>query len=157
MTRKLIYITLFCGTLATLFSCGNSDCVLTNTSYAQFGFYSQGGAAVSITGTVTVTAAGTDSVLVNRESGPTLFQLPLSYTNLVDTFVVYFTDEVVDSVFVTHENVPHFLSMDCGTGMYHNLQGVRSTNNVIDSIKISDPEVTYDAKENIKMYFTVSE
>ncbi len=148
---------LLCVALATLFSCGNSDCVLTNTSYTQFGFYSQNGKAVTLTGTVTVTAAGTDSVLVNRESGPTLFQLPLSYTNLVDTFVIRFTDEVVDSVFVTHENVPHFLSMDCGTGMYHNLQEVRSTNNVIDSVKISNPEVTYDAQENIKMYFTVSE
>ena len=155
--RRLFFIPIVCLVFALLVSCGNSECVLTNTSYTVFGFYNQEGLAVSMSGTVTVTAAGTDSVLINQESNPSQFQLPLSYTNLVDTFVVKYTELMVDSIFVTHENVPHFLSMDCGTGMYHNLQEVRSTNNAIDSIKIVNSEVTYNATENIKIYFTSAE
>ncbi len=155
--RRLFFIPMACLALTALFSCGNSDCVLTNTSYTVFGFYNQEDKAVSMSGTVSVTAAGTDSVLINQESNPSQFQLPLSYTSLVDTFVIHYTELMVDSVFVTHENVPHFLSMDCGTGMYHNLQEVRSTNNAIDSIKIVNSEVTYNATENIKIYFTSAE
>lgn len=135
-------------------SCSNTDCVLTNTSYTNFVFYNERGQAVSLSGTISVTAAGTDSVLINQESNPKIFQLPLSYTNTEDTFIIHYTEKMVDSVFVKHANIPYFISMECGTGMYHYLEGVRSTDNAIDSIQIIDPEVTYDAKENIKIYYT---
>lgn len=155
--RKAIFGFIVCiGLIAWIgTSCSNTDCVVTNTSYTNFGFYNQLGQAVSLSGTISVTAAGTDSVLVNKEFNPKMFQLPLSYTSTEDTFIIHYTERMIDSVFVKHANIPHFISMECGTGMFHYLEGVRSTDNAIDSIQIIDPEVTYDAKENIKIYYTV--
>lgn len=135
-------------------SCSNTDCVITNTSYTNFMFYNERGQTIALSGTISVTAAGTDSILVNKETNPKSFQLPLSYTNAEDTFIVHYTEKMVDSIFVKHANIPHFISMDCGTGMYHYIEEVRCTNNAIDSIQVINPEVTYDAKENIKVYYT---
>jgi hypothetical protein len=64
---------------------------------------------------------------------------------------------MIDSIFVTHANIPHFLSMDCGTGMYHTIEAVSSTHNAIDSLSIVNPNVDYETKENIKLYFTTTE
>lgn len=155
MRKAIIGLILGVGLIGWLgTSCSNTDCVITNTSYTNYGFYNERGQAVSLSGTISVTAAGTDSVLINQEANPKQFQLPLSYTHTEDTFIVHYTEKIVDSIFVKHANIPHFISMDCGTGMYHFLEGVRSTNNAIDSIQIINPEVTYDAKENIKIYYT---
>jgi hypothetical protein len=137
--------------------CSDSECTLSNTSYTCFQFYNQNGKTVSMTGTISVTAAGTDSVLINQESAPSQFQLPLSYTHEKDTFIVHYTERMIDSIFVTHANIPHFLSMDCGTGMYHTIEAVSSTHNAIDSLSIVNPNVDYETKENIKLYFTTTE
>ncbi len=154
--KKILLALIGCavGMTSLLTACSDSDCVLANTAYTHFGFYSEQGKAVSLNGTITVTAAGTDSILINQESNPKQFQLPLGYTHQVDTFVIQYTERMVDSVFVKHTNIPHFISMDCGTGMYHQLEEVRSTHYAIDSIQIVNPYVDYNAKENIKIYYT---
>lgn len=155
MRKAILGLVLGIGLTAWLgVACSNTDCVISNTSYTNFVFYNERGQAVSLSGTISVTAAGTDSVLINQEASPKLFQLPLSYANTEDTFIVRYTERMVDSIFVKHANIPYFISMDCGTGMYHHLEEVSSTNNAIDSIQIINPEVTYDAKENIKIYYT---
>ncbi len=154
--RKVIASFILCIVLAAGFftSCSDTDCLATNTAYVSYVFYNENGRTVSLSDTVTVTAAGTDSVLINSEVSPSLFQLPLSYTNTVDTFIIHYTEKLIDSIFVTHTNIPHFISMDCGTGMYYYLDAISSTNNAIDSIMISNPTVDYNEKENVKIYYT---
>lgn len=134
--------------------CADTECTTTNTAYVHYGFYSQSGSHISITGAVTVTAAGTDSVLINQESGLSAMELPLRYTSTRDTFVVRYSDTMIDSVYVEHENIPHFISMDCGMGMYYHIAGVSSTHYAIDSIKLVNQDVNYDAAEHIKIYYT---
>lgn len=154
MRKAILGLILGLGLMVWLgVSCTSLDCTTTNTAYVYYVFYDGDGRAVSLSDTITVTAAGTDSVLVNSEVGASMLQLQLSYTNTVDTFVVRYTARMVDSIFVTHSNIPYFISMDCGMGMFHHLESIRSTHNAIDSIIIVDPEIDYEAKENVKIYF----
>jgi hypothetical protein len=41
--------------------------------------------------------------------------------------------------------------------MYHTIEAVSSTHNAIDSVSIVNPNVDYETKENIKLYFTTTE
>lgn len=140
--------------LAGLCACSDTDCTVSNTAYVNYGFYDQNGSQVAFTVPVTVTAAGTDSVLINQESELKLMQLPLRYTSTEDTFVVHLSETLFDSIYVAHQNIPHFISMDCGTGMYHHIDRIRCAGRVFDSIQVVNPDITYDANEHVKIYLT---
>lgn len=145
---------IFLMVLLAFGACNDTDCITTNTAYVNYAFYDQQGRLISFQQPITVTAAGTDSVLINQQTEMNTMKLPLCYISVEDTFVVHYSETMVDSIFVTHQNIPHFISMDCGMGMYHHIDAVRSTNYAIDSVQISNSEVTYDAKEHIRIYYT---
>lgn len=150
-----VFLVLVTSIFPFLMGCNDSDCTTSNTAYVHYGIYDQNGQMAVFKTPVTVKAVGTDSVLINQESDLKFMQLPLSYTHVEDTFVVSLSETLFDTIFVAHENIPHFISMDCGTGMYHRLLEVRCVNRIFDSIKIVYPDITYDAKEHIKIYCTV--
>ena len=143
----LVAILLF-GTMG----CSDTDCTTSNTAYVNYNIYDANGNPVALTGPVTVTAAGTDSILINQESNLQTMQLPLRYTSTEDTFVVHLSEILFDTIFVTHQNIPHFISMECGTGMYYHIEGVRCTRRVFDSLSVVNPDINYDANEHIQMY-----
>lgn len=133
-------------------ACNDTDCTVSNTAYVNYGLYNGNGVAVTFTEPVTVTTTGVDSVLINQENNMQLMQLPLSYTNTEDTFIVHLSETLFDTIYVTHQNIPHFISMECGTGMYHHIDAVRCAHRIFDSITIVNPDVTYDTNEHIKVY-----
>ena len=133
-------------------ACNDTDCTVSNTAYVNYGLYNGNGVAVAFTEPVTVTTTGADSVLINQENNMQLMQLPLSYTNTEDTFIVHLSETLFDTIYVTHQNIPHFISMECGTGMYHHIDAVRCAHRIFDSITIVNPDVTYDTNEHIKVY-----
>lgn len=94
--------------------------------------------------------------LVNRQYGADHIQIPFSYTEKEDTFFLMYSKRLRDTLIVKHDNTPYFISMDCGTVMNYSLIEISSTNYLIDSIQILDKEVTNTLKENVKIYFTVS-
>ncbi len=137
---------------ACCWACSDTDCTTANTAYVNYAMYGPDGRNVALTGPVTVTTAGTDSVIINQESNVQLMQLPLRYTSTEDTFVVHLSDILFDTIFVSHQNIPHFISMECGTGMYFHLNQVRCVRRIFDSIQVVNPEVTYDSNEHVKIY-----
>ena len=138
--------------LSGIAACSDTDCTTSNTAYVNYNIYDANGNSVSLTGPVTVTAAGTDSVLVNQESNLQSMQLPLRYTSTEDTFVVHLSEVLFDTIFVTHQNIPHFISMECGTGMYYHIDNARCTRRIFDSISVVNPDINFDANEHIQMY-----
>ena len=136
-------------------SCSNgNDCVIDNVSYARFNFYDKTNTNIKLDATITVTAAGTDSILVNQEANAKGLELPVSYTGHIDTFIVKYTDLMRDTIFMTHTNIPYFISMDCGMAMYHLVEDVKYTHYAIDSIKLVNPQINFDTNENFKIYYS---
>lgn len=141
-------------------ACESIECTITNVVYATYGFYAvEDGetTAVTVLDTITVTAAGTDSVLVNKYYSQSEVELPMSYTAETDTLVFQFTDSLgysrYDTIWVTKENTQHYESPDCPAAMFHYVTGVAWTHNLIDSVVIVKPDIDYNVTENFQIYF----
>lgn len=100
---------------------------------------------------VSLVVNGTDSVVVNNMTSSTELALPMCYTQECDTLVLHF-GYADDTLYIGHTNIPYFISMDCGTGMYHELTSITHTRNFVDSVSIVHPYINFDANENIKIY-----
>lgn len=136
-------------------ACESSDCMLSSESYCSMTFVDGQGIAVKLQDTLTVSSTA-DVVIINRKLGADGMDLPLSYTASVDTFFLHYSTRLADTLWVEHQNLPYFSSMDCGTVMHYKLLGIKSTNHLIDSVRVIDSEVTNILKKNVKIYFTVS-
>lgn len=137
-------------------SCNNgSDCPIENVAYARYGFYNASGASVAYSDTLSVylMVNGHDSIILNHSTATSSLTLPVSYTRRVDTLIFLYSGIYIDSLYLYHTNIPYFVSMDCGTAMYHNIEKVTSTHIFIDSIHVTEPFINYDERENIKIYF----
>ena len=143
-----------------LSACDNGgDCKIYNTAYYRTLFRS----IDDITGDevpytfpepldIRLVVNGSDSLVINNMTSDTELALPMCYTQECDTLLLEFGTITTDTLFVEHTNIPYFISMDCGTGMYHNITGLRHTKNFIDSAAIIHPFINFDANENIKLY-----
>ncbi|MDR0937951.1 MAG: calcium-binding protein P [Mediterranea sp.] len=112
---------------------------------------------------LTVTALGTDSIILNNQKGVHQLVLPLRYT--ADTTVFLFRyDPVrnpndVDTVYVTHKNTPYFQSMECGYMMKQSIAstpryGNRSgTTERVDSIYLRNKDANSNEIENLQIFF----
>lgn len=143
--------------------CDSVDCSLQNVVLCHYAFYdSHTGQAIKLTDTLTITAAGTDSVLFNRGVGKQEVSLPMSYGRDADTLTFsitgpdYATGVTLE---VKKVNTPHFDSPDCPSNMFHYLTevNVMGASYVVDSVIISKPTVNYDTAENIQIYFRTAD
>ena len=147
-----------------LSACSSIDCPLNNRVFAK---YKISGDTSIISDSITVSAPlsqaeGDDTVLVNKSSGIDSLNIPMSYNHPEDMllFTVNVKDTTLsytDTVWVEKEDLPHFESIDCNPSFFHTIKGVRCTHNIIDSIKLNNPNVTYnDAKAHFIIYFKSS-
>ncbi len=140
-------------------ACEGIDCTLNNVVTCTYAFYNSEGVACTVTDTLTVTAAGTDSILYNRGTNISTIDLPMSYWKEADTLTFTFYNPDADTkgsitLRVTKTNTQHFESPDCPTTMFHMLTEASEVgvSQLADSIVINNPTVNYEAKENIKIY-----
>jgi hypothetical protein len=103
--------------------------------------------------TVSLIVNGRDSIVVNHIENADMLQIPMSYTNTCDTVTYNYESGFSDTLFISHENIPYYISMECGTVMYHRINSVGHTRNMIDSIAIAQNFVNFDGNENLKVYF----
>lgn len=139
----------------TMGGCDSADCALNNNVLCTIGFYDGNGNQVQVDDTLMVSAAGTDSILYNRGVRTSTFSIPLSYRNACDTLAitVWCDDwEMEDLLYIEKTNVEHFEALECPVNMFHRITAVRSTNYMIDSVKIAYENVEYNNGENIKIF-----
>ena len=147
--------------IVALSACNENDCSLTNVALAHFDFLSGSGKSVTTTSEITVTGTIVDEAgeartdtLYNKATSS--LDLPISYADNT-TYVLHHTEAIRDTIWLTHDNIPHIADIDCGAMMFHRITSVRHTTNALDSIKLVNPEVTNEEKKNLDIYFTVAE
>lgn len=151
MSRRLLLIA---TSVLLLAACESYDCTLYNT-VAMYSAFDVEGVAAAITDTLTITACGTDAVLLNRSVNTKQLTIPLSYWQPEDTLVLsvkgaeYFLQ---DTIWVTKTNQVHYESPDCPTKLFHTIQGVRNTNNFIKSITVVRSSVNYETTINLQIH-----
>ncbi len=148
------------GIGALVAACDSTDCPINNIVYSTYGFYvatDEGESKVQVSDTLTVTACGTDSVLINRLVRGSEVELPVSHAAATDTLIFHFTDTAGrtrrDTIWMDKENIPHYESPTCPASMFHHATAVRWTRLLVDSVSIVNPNINYNVAENFKIYF----
>ena len=158
MKGRVILYTAALILLAALTGCENGyDCYLENVAYNRIGFYKSDSTDVKYelpeVLTVSLMINGIDSIAVNHIENADKLMLPMSYTNECDTIIFNYDNGIADTLFVDHENIMYYQSMECGTIMYHRIEDIRYTRSLIDSVEVVMDIVKFDANENVKIYF----
>ncbi len=156
--------------LSYLYSCDSYNCKLDTTVECVYGFYASArqddgifvpGSTVSVGDSLTVTILGADTVLVNKWVNQSSLNLPMSYYGDVDSLEFTFLDtegaEGRDTVYVSKTNRAHLDDPSCPAHMWHTITHITSTHNLIDTILINNPNVNYETKENLQIYFFTAE
>lgn len=157
--RRITYLAI--ALLALVFaSCDNGyDCNLNNIAYNRIGFYSINGDSISEGYNlqeelmVSLMVNGREAIATDDGQGVTGMQLPMSHINECDTVLFRYGGEFADTLYISHKNIQFYQSMECGTIMYHNINGIEYTRNLIDSVAVVNKFVNFDDNENIKVYF----
>lgn len=172
--KRILPVILTLAGLIGIIGCSESDCPLNNNPMNLISFMdSQTGKAFTLADTLTVTALGTDSTLINRITKASTLTLPLRYeggeTSYIFKYSIVNRDTVTlgngkdtilinistlrDTISMTYTDEKHFLSMDCGILTYFDLKTIGTTNHLIDSVRIINPEINEIEKTNIEVYF----
>lgn len=161
--------------------CTETDCPLGSANELKIRFVSIVDTAQFSVDSLTVTADGTDSILLNRESNTSYITLPLNSTSNKTVYKFYFTElkrdtvqkeyideegiaqmkdtvlitplRYMDTVEVEYASEKKFTSMDCGLVYTYILQTGRHTANYIKSMAISNTEIKEENEDNIYMFF----
>lgn len=132
------------------------DCTLATRAMMYCNLYQQDEDGKYITDTIstlTVTALGTDSVIINAQETVTDLTLPLRWAVDSTVLVFHYPDSELDTLTVHHTNTPYFLSMDCGYQVKQVITGVTYTQHLLDSIAIIDTEANVYGTENLRLYY----
>lgn len=158
LAKRCIYTAIALCAFMTTGCDGGYDCSIENVAYNRIGFYNideynnESKYKFPEELTVSIMINGVETVAINHISDVSELQVPMSYTNECDTLIFNYQYGGTDSIFVTHENIPYFVSMECGTAMYHRIKEVRHTDAFIDSIAVVHDYINYNKHENIKLY-----
>lgn len=156
-SKSIIYIIALL-VAAAFTSCENGyDCYLENVAYNRIGFYKSDSTELKYelpeVLTVSLMVNGKDSIAVNHIQNADGLMLPMSYTNECDTVIFSYGNNISDTLYVFHQNILYYQSMECGTIMYHKLEDIRHTDRYIDSVAIANEYVKFDGNENVKIFF----
>lgn len=139
----------------TFFGCSEeTDCSSTSRNMVYSGFYKYANTAAKDTlDSLTVTALGTDSVIINKEAKITKVELPLRWTADSTILIFHYIHNIKDTVKVWHTNTPTFISMDCGYSVKQVISKVKYTKHLLDSVYISYKTANINATQNLKLFY----
>ena len=142
----------------------DADCTDANRAMMNVGFFTyikdtmpDGFVRDSLVGiafdTLTVTAFGTDSVIINKDIRVSSVSLPLRYAEETTIFVFHYSEDYKDTITLAHHNTPYFMNMDCGYQMKQELTGCTHMRYLLDSIVIKDAKLGVYGTENLALYY----
>lgn len=158
LVRLIILGAILCPIISIVISCSEeADCSMAARAMVQCNLYridpSTNYVENDTLDSLTVTAFGTDSIIINNQKRVHDISLPLRYTADSTKLVFRYTRNTVDTVVIYHNNTPYFLSMDCGYQMKQAITSIRYTRRALDSIDIANNEADIYGRENLKLFY----
>lgn len=139
--------------LLLLTGCTPESCYEETGSALRAGFYETGSGNNIATDLVSAYGVGLESLFLYKdEKSLKEIVLPLDPTSGECRFVVSING-VSDTITFKYSSFPHLISKECGYSVFHTLESYSSSNNIIDTIIIRNPNVTIPYEENIRIFF----
>ena len=144
--------------LSVVISCSEeADCSMATRAMMQCYFYTLDPETEDVSNdtldSLTVTAFGTDSIIINNQKKVHDLSLPLRYTADSTVLVFRYSKTLTDTLVVYQTNTPYFLSMDCGYQMKQSIKDVNYSRHSLDSIRIVNKEAGIYGTENLKLFY----
>ena len=144
--------------LSVVISCSEeADCSMATRAMMQCYFYTLDPETEVVSNdtldSLTVTAFGTDSIIINNQKKVHDLSLPLRYTADSTVLVIRYSKTLTDTLVVYQTNTPYFLSMDCGYQMKQSIKDVNYSRHSLDSIRIVNKEAGIHGTENLKLFY----
>lgn len=144
--------------LSVVISCSEeADCSMATRAMMQCYFYTLDPETEVVSNdtldSLTVTAFGTDSIIINNQKKVHDLSLPLRYTADSTVLVFRYSKTLTDTLVVYQTNTPYFLSMDCGYQMKQSIKDVNYSRYSLDSIRIVNKEAGIYGTENLKLFY----
>ena len=144
--------------LSVVISCSEeADCSMATRAMMQCYFYTLDLETEVVSNdtldSLTVTAFGTDSIIINNQKKVHDLSLPLRYTADSTVLVFRYSKTLTDTLVVYQTNTPYFLSMDCGYQMKQSIKDVNYSRHSLDSIRIVNKEAGIYGTENLKLFY----
>ena len=144
--------------LSVVISCSEeADCSMATRAMMQCYFYTLDPETEVVSNdtldSLTVTAFGTDSIIINNQKKVHDLSLPLRYTADSTVIVFRYSKTLTDTLVVYQTNTPYFLSMDCGYQMKQSIKDVNYSRHSLDSIRIVNKEAGIYGTENLKLFY----
>ena len=144
--------------LSVVISCSEeADCSMATRAMMQCYFYTLDPETEVVSNdtldSLTVTAFGTDSIIINNQKKVHDLSLPLRYTADSTVLVFRYSKTLTDTLVVYQTNTPYFLSMDCGYQMKQSIKDVNYSRHSLDSIRIVNKEAGIYGTENLKLFY----
>lgn len=144
--------------LSVVISCSEeADCSMATRTMMQCYFYTLDPETEVVSNdtldSLTVTAFGTDSIIINNQKKVHDLSLPLRYTADSTVLVFRYSKTLTDTLVVYQTNTPYFLSMDCGYQMKQSIKDVNYSRHSLDSIRIVNKEAGIYGTENLKLFY----
>ena len=140
-------------------SCSDNNCSMMGRSMINCNFYTVNPDTRKVERDtidwLTITALGSDSVIVNQEKKVTMVMLPLRYTSDTTALVFHYDAEnpkVCDTMVIVQTNTPFFESLECGYTMRQAMNSVTYTKHVMDSVYMRNKEANTNGTENLKIF-----
>lgn len=157
--KQLIRIVLAGILVCPLLVCSCSeeaDCSMTGRPMMVCNVYqldADGYAVRDTLDSLTVTAWGTDSIIINDQKNVMDLTLPLRYAVDSTVLVFRYSRHTTDTLVVRHVNTPYFVSMDCGYQMQQQIIDIVCTRHRLDSIYITYNEAGIYGQENVQLFY----
>ena len=144
--------------LSVVISCSEeADCSMATRAMMQCYFYTLDPETEVVSNdtldSLTVTAFGTDYIIINNQKKVHDLSLPLRYTADSTVLVFRYSKTLTDTLVVYQTNTPYFLSMDCGYQMKQSIKDVNYSRHSLDSIRIVNKEAGIYGTENLKLFY----
>ncbi|MBR8706667.1 hypothetical protein IX307_002029 [Bacteroides pyogenes] len=169
LTYLLLCLLIFPGIMIINGSCSDeNDCSLTGRPMMYCALYTIDPETQKVLKDtleqLTVTALGTDEVIINQEKNVHKLQLPLRYTGNTTVFVFHYDPAqpslYTDTLYITQQNTPYFQSMECGYMMKQSILTAQITNGKqadqpekMESVEIKNKEANTNEIQNLQIFY----
>ncbi len=153
LTRTSVFSGLLLIATIIQYACTPGSCLEETESAVKAGFYQTGTGSIIAPIAVTVYGLGMESdPLYLDAAGRADILLPLNPATSKSEFVII-ANGITDTITIVYSSFPHLISKECGYSMFNTLESCTSTNNLIDTVFVQNPDVTTKYNENIRIFY----
>lgn len=134
-------------------ACTPEGCLEETESFLKAAFYSSATGTPVRPDSITVYGNGMESMKIySGHRQISIARFPLNPSSGSSDFVLKINTGT-DILSVTYSSYVHLISKECGYSFNHIIESISTSNNLIDSVRVINPQITNENLENIRIYF----